>query len=144
MNMFKAVCKRALNNIKEDEIINVGVKKANSFLSYAIIKDGTLILALNAIKFHKHFDLIDSELSNYASVIEEAMLDDHESVDEEVDYYSDNYVLGFDIVDAIQYMVQRLQNECFAEESEVGDLQFIVSCLYEAVSYTHLRAHETD
>lgn len=30
-----------------------------------------------------------------------------------------------------QLTVQRLQNECFAEESEDGDLQFIVSCLYE-------------
>lgn len=38
---------------------------------------------------------------------------------------------GFDIVDSIQYTVDKIQKECFAEESEDGDLQFIVSCLYE-------------
>ena len=133
MNMFKALCKCATNNIKENEVVNIGVKKFNTSLSYTVIKDGTCISTMNAIKFHKHFDLIEEELDRYAKVIEEATLDAYEIVEdeEEPNYYSDEYIRGHDIVDAIQYMVQRLQNECFAEESEDGDLQFIVSCLYE-------------
>lgn len=38
---------------------------------------------------------------------------------------------GFDILTSIQYAVDKIQEECFASESEDGDLQFIVSCLYE-------------
>jgi len=39
--------------------------------------------------------------------------------------------MGFDIIEAIQYAVDKIQEERFAEESEDGDLEFIVSCLYE-------------
>lgn len=38
---------------------------------------------------------------------------------------------GFDIIDSIQYVVDKIQEGCFTSESEDGDLQFIVSCLYE-------------
>lgn len=38
---------------------------------------------------------------------------------------------GFDILTSIQYAIDKIQKECFARESEDGDLQFIVSCLYE-------------
>ena len=144
MNMFKALCKCATNNIKEDEVVNIGVKKSNTSLSYTVIKDGVCISTMNAIKFHKHFDLIEEELDRYAKVIEEATLDAYEIVEdeEEPNYYSDEYIRGHDIVDAIQYMVQRLQHECFAEESKDGDLQFIVSCLYEEDNNTKLSANK--
>ena len=144
MNMFKALCKCATNNIKEDEVVNIGVKKSNTSLSYTVIKDGVCISTMNAIKFHKHFDLIEEELDRYAKVIEEATLDAYKIVEdeEEPNYYSDEYIRGHDIVDAIQYMVQRLQHECFAEESKDGDLQFIVSCLYEEDKNTKLSANK--
>lgn len=38
---------------------------------------------------------------------------------------------GYNIVDSIQYVVYKIQDECFSDESEDGKLQFIVSCLYE-------------
>lgn len=144
MNMFKALCKCATNNIKENEVVNIGVKKFNTSLSYTVIKDGACISTMNAIKFHKHFDLIEEELDRYAKVIEEATLEGYEIAEdeEEPNYYSDEYIRGYDIVDAIQYMVQRLQNECFVEESKDGDLQFIVSCLYEEDKNTKLSTNK--
>lgn len=39
-------------------------------------------------------------------------------------------------------MMQRLQHECFAEESKDGDLQFIVSCLYEEDKNTKLSTNK--
>ena len=39
--------------------------------------------------------------------------------------------MGFDIIDSIQYAVGKIQEEYFKKESEDGELQFIVSCLYE-------------
>ena len=39
--------------------------------------------------------------------------------------------MGFDIIDSIQYAVDKIQEEYFKKESEDGELQFIVSCLYE-------------
>lgn len=39
--------------------------------------------------------------------------------------------MGFDIIDSIQYAVDKIQEEYFKKESEDGELQFIVPYLYE-------------
>lgn len=130
MITFKAVCKNSLTGMTYGEIYTVEISTFNSMTGYIVMDKLGERTALSSAQFHKDFEITTTDIHDFNLFLED--LSDNGLIDEEEsDYCSDEYIRGCDIVDTIQYMVQRLQNECFAKESEVGDLQFIVSCLYE-------------
>lgn len=130
MITFKAVCKNSLAGMAYGEIYTVEIDTLTSTIEYNVIDKVGKLHTLSSAQFHKDFEITTTDIHDFNLFLED--LSDNGLIDEEEsDYCSDEYIRGCDIVDAIQYMVQRLQNECFAEESEDGDLQFIVSCLYE-------------
>lgn len=141
MNRFKAVCKFPIGNIEVGDVCDIHVNRPKLLINYGILHRGVERYALNSVEFHRYFRFDKEEGESFQQFLEGLRTVDLDEIDEyeyeiveeveEPDYYSEKYMLSFDIVDAIQSVVQSLQNRCFAEESEDGDLQFIVSCLYE-------------
>lgn len=130
MITFKAKCKTPHTAMTFGEIYTVEVDTLNSTIEYNIIDKTGRLHTLSSAQFHEDFEITVTCMHDFIVLLED--LSDNDLIEEEeTNYFSDDCIRGFDIVDAIQYMVLRIQNECFASESEDGDLQFITSCLYE-------------
>lgn len=142
MITFKAICKSLLTEMTYGEIYTVEIDTLNSTLEYNIIDKVGKLHTLSSAQFHKDFEITATDKNGFDLLLED--WEDNGLIDEEegVNYFSDDCIRGFDIVDAIQYMVLRIQNECFASESEDGDLQFITSCLYEEDNNTKLSCNK--